>query len=87
MTFLIRYSLSNPTPTSATSSHGRTLEWIAKSSETHPGDRNFSPLFGYYPGTELTPLAPSDLANAANNSSTAASLAVVAAPGGPGRGL
>ncbi|KAL4903269.1 Six-hairpin glycosidase-like protein [Aspergillus multicolor] len=46
-------------------SYGQILEWLEEFNETDPGHRHFSPLFGLYPGTELTPLASTNLADAA----------------------
>ncbi|RAQ76650.1 hypothetical protein COH20_010778 [Aspergillus flavus] len=41
------------------------LEWIEEFAETDPAHRHFSPLFGLFPGTQLTPLASTKLADAA----------------------
>ncbi|KAL2822402.1 Six-hairpin glycosidase-like protein [Aspergillus granulosus] len=46
-------------------SDGQILEWIEDFSETDPAHRHFSPLFGLFPGTQLTPLASAELAEAA----------------------
>lgn len=46
-------------------SDGQILEWIQEFVEKDPGHRHFSPLFGLFPGTQLTPLASTKLADAA----------------------
>ncbi|KAL2847552.1 Six-hairpin glycosidase-like protein [Aspergillus pseudoustus] len=46
-------------------SEGQILEWIEDFAETDPAHRHFSPLFGLFPGTQLTPLVSTELANAA----------------------
>ncbi|RAQ72502.1 hypothetical protein COH21_011280 [Aspergillus flavus] len=46
-------------------SDGQILEWIEEFAETDPAHRHFSPLFGLFPGTQLTPLASTKLADAA----------------------
>lgn len=46
-------------------SYGQILEWIDELNSTDQGHRHFSPIFGLFPGTQLTPLASQDLAAAA----------------------
>ncbi|KAL4755765.1 glycoside hydrolase family 95 protein [Aspergillus foveolatus] len=46
-------------------SGGQILEWIEEFVEADPAHRHFSPLFGLFPGTQLTPLASTELADAA----------------------
>ncbi|KAL4951928.1 Six-hairpin glycosidase-like protein [Aspergillus filifer] len=46
-------------------SDGQILEWLEEWTEMDPAHRHFSPLFGLFPGTQLTPLASTELADAA----------------------
>ncbi|CEL09274.1 hypothetical protein ASPCAL12413 [Aspergillus calidoustus] len=46
-------------------SDGQILEWLEEWTEVDPAHRHFSPLFGLFPGTQLTSLASTELANAA----------------------
>ncbi|KAL4864267.1 hypothetical protein BDV12DRAFT_205848 [Aspergillus spectabilis] len=46
-------------------SDGQILEWIEDFVEDDPAHRHFSPLFGLFPATQLTPLASNKLAKAA----------------------
>lgn len=46
-------------------SDGQILEWIEDFVEEDPAHRHFSPLFGLFPGTQLTPLTSTELADAA----------------------
>ncbi|KAL3443206.1 Six-hairpin glycosidase-like protein [Aspergillus insuetus] len=46
-------------------SDGQILEWLEEWTEVDPAHRHFSPLFGLFPGTQLTPLASTELADAA----------------------
>ncbi|KAL2863208.1 glycoside hydrolase family 95 protein [Aspergillus lucknowensis] len=55
----------NKTRPAQIGSGGQILEWIGEYAETEPGHRHFSPLFGLFPGSEMTPLVSSELADAA----------------------
>lgn len=46
-------------------SYGQILEWRQEYGETEPGMRHLSPLFGLYPGSQMTPTLSSSLATAA----------------------
>lgn len=46
-------------------SYGQILEWRQEYGETDPGMRHLSPLFGLYPGSQMTPTVSLSLANAA----------------------
>lgn len=46
-------------------SKGQILEWRNEYTESDPGHRHMSPIFGLFPGTQLTPLSNSTLADAA----------------------
>ena len=46
-------------------SAGQILEWREDYNDHDPGNRHFSPLYGLYPGSQLTPLVNRTLANAA----------------------
>jgi hypothetical protein len=46
-------------------SDGQILEWLEEWTEVDPAHRHFSPLFSLFPGTQLTPLASTELADAA----------------------
>ncbi|KAE8420671.1 Six-hairpin glycosidase-like protein [Aspergillus pseudocaelatus] len=46
-------------------SYGQILEWRHEYEETEPGHRHMSPIFGLFPGSQMTPLVNSTLAAAA----------------------
>ncbi|KIM98718.1 glycoside hydrolase family 95 protein [Oidiodendron maius Zn] len=46
-------------------SYGQILEWRQEYGETEPGMRHLSPLFGLYPGSQMTPAVSPSLAAAA----------------------
>jgi hypothetical protein len=46
-------------------SKGQILEWRNEYTETSPGHRHMSPIFGLFPGSQMTPLKSSSLAAAA----------------------
>ena len=46
-------------------SYGQILEWRHEYEETEPGHRHMSPIFGLFPGSQMTPLINSTLATAA----------------------
>ncbi|KAH7407964.1 Six-hairpin glycosidase-like protein [Cadophora sp. MPI-SDFR-AT-0126] len=46
-------------------SKGQILEWYREFNQTDPGHRHFSPLFGLYPGSQLTPVRSTELSTAA----------------------
>jgi hypothetical protein len=46
-------------------SKGQILEWRNEYAETSPGHRHMSPIFGLFPGSQMTPLKSSSLAAAA----------------------
>ncbi|KFY27285.1 hypothetical protein V491_00955, partial [Pseudogymnoascus sp. VKM F-3775] len=46
-------------------SKGQILEWRNEYTEGDPGHRHMSPIFGLFPGTQMTPLSNSTLADAA----------------------
>lgn len=46
-------------------SYGQILEWRQEYVEQQPGMRHLSPLFGLYPGSQMTPTVSQSLANAA----------------------
>ncbi|KAF7630654.1 putative secreted protein [Aspergillus flavus] len=46
-------------------SYGQILEWRHEYQETEPGHRHMSPIFGLFPGSQMTPLVNSTLAAAA----------------------
>jgi hypothetical protein len=48
-----------------TGSYGQILEWRQEYGETEPGMRHLSPLWGLYPGSQMTPLVSSSLSKAA----------------------
>ncbi|KAE8394108.1 Six-hairpin glycosidase-like protein [Aspergillus alliaceus] len=43
-------------------SYGQILEWRKEYEESEPGHRHMSPIFGLYPGTQMTPVINSTLA-------------------------
>ena len=45
-------------------SKGQILEWRSEYGETEPGHRHMSPLWGLYPGSQMTPLVSQTFANA-----------------------
>ncbi|KAE8371191.1 Six-hairpin glycosidase-like protein [Aspergillus bertholletiae] len=46
-------------------SYGQILEWRDEYQETEPGHRHMSPIFGLFPGSQMTPFVNSTLATAA----------------------
>lgn len=48
-----------------TGSYGQILEWREEYGEADPGMRHLSPLFGLYPGSQMTPMFSLSLATAA----------------------
>ncbi|KAI9924186.1 hypothetical protein ASPWEDRAFT_174050 [Aspergillus wentii DTO 134E9] len=45
-------------------SYGQILEWREEYEEQDPGHRHISPMFGLYPGSQMTPLVSQTLSNA-----------------------
>ncbi|KAF7591353.1 hypothetical protein BBP40_001631 [Aspergillus hancockii] len=48
-------------------SYGQILEWREEYEEAEPGHRHMSPIFGLYPGSQMTPLINATLAAAAKS--------------------
>jgi len=44
--------------------HGQLVEWLSDFEEAEPGHRHISQLFGFYPGTSITPRGTPELAGA-----------------------